>query len=157
MLLAPTAQAATTLELVPDPIVTVVLLIAFIVIIFPLNHLIFRPLMQIMDEREERIDGTRARASEVEQQAADSLNRYREMLRAAHERAAEQRRVRIDEAREQLVVVTGQAREEAEAELARAREELSSSVDEAQESLRAAAGDLANLAAERILGRSLAE
>lgn len=157
MLLAPAAQAADTLELMPDPIVTAVLLTAFVLVIFPLNRLIFQPLMKIMDEREERIDGARARAAEVEQQAEDSLHRYRETLRTAHEQAAEQRRVRINEARDQLSVVTAEAKEGAEVELTRAREALSASLDEAQESLRAAAGDLANLAAERILGRSLAE
>ena len=157
LLLAPAAQAADRLELMPDPIVTAVLLTAFIVIIFPLNRLIFQPLMKIMDEREERIDGARARAAEVEQQAEDSLNRYRETLRAAHDQATEQRRVRINEAREQLLGVTGRAKEDAELELTRAREALSASLGEAQDSLRAAAGDLASLAAERILGRSLTE
>ena len=155
MLLAPAAQAADRLELMPDPIVTAVLLTAFILVIFPLNRLIFQPLMKVMDEREERIDGARARAAEVEQQAEDALNRYRETLRDAHAQAAGQRRVRVNEAREQLLVVTGQAKEEAELELTRARETLSASLDEAKGSLRDAAGELASLAAERILGRSL--
>ncbi len=157
MLAALPAQASEQLVLLPDPTVLLVLLVVFVAVIFPLNRLIFQPLLQVMDAREERIDGARSRADEVQQQAEDALGRYRESIRSAHDEASAERRRRVIAAREQLAVITNQAKEEAAHEVARAREELSASVDEARNSLREAAGDLATLAAERILGRGLAE
>ena len=156
MLAALPAQASEQLVLMPDPSVLLVLLVAFVAVIFPLDRLIFRPLMKVMEMREERIEGARSRADEVQQQAEDALRRYQESIRTAHDAASAERRRRVNEAREQLAGITSQAKEEAEREVARAREELSASVGEARESLREAAAELATLAAERILGRSLA-
>lgn len=149
------AQAADRLELMPDFVVTVVLLSIFIVVIFPLNRLIFQPLLQVIDEREERIEGARRRAEQVEQQAQGALHRYQESIRVAHTEVAEDRRVRLNAAREKLAGVTQQAKQEAEREVTLARGELSASLGEARNDLREAAVGLATLAAERILGRSL--
>lgn len=157
MLVALPAHASEGLVLMPDLFVTGVLLVAFVVIIFPLNRLIFQPLQRVMDEREDRIDGARRRADSVEQQAEEALARYEESIRTAYDDATAERRRQIVAAREELARVTGQAKTEAEQEAARARESLSASVSQARDSLREGAAELANLAAERILGRGLNE
>ena len=158
MLAALPAHAAEQLELAPDFVVTVpVLIIFFVMVTLIVNPLIFQPLMKVMDEREERIDGARRRADQVQQQAEEALGRYEESIRAAHDEATGERRRRLDAAREELVRLTNLAKEEAQREVTRAREELSASADEARNGLREAAGALATLAAERILGRSLTE
>lgn len=158
MLAAPLpVQASEELVLLPDPGVMLVLLVVFVAAIYPLNRLILQPLMKVMDAREERIEGARSRAAAVQQQAEDALRGYQESILAAHDEASADRRRRVNEAREQLLGITSQAKEEAEREIARARQELSASVVEARSSLREAAAGLASLAAERILGRSLAE
>jgi F-type H+-transporting ATPase subunit b len=157
MLAALPANAAEGLVLMPDLETLPVLLVAFVVVTLVLDPLIFRPLMKVMDEREERIDGARRRADQVQQQAEEALSRYQEAILGAHDDATAERRRRMGIAREGLVRLTNQAKEEAEREVARAREELSASLDEARDSLRQAADGLAILAAERILGRSLAQ
>jgi F-type H+-transporting ATPase subunit b len=149
------AQAAGDLVLIPDPWVTGILLVVFVAIIFPLNSLIFQPLLRVMDEREEKIDGAKRRASSVEEQAQEALDRYEESIRSAYDEAAVERRRQLEVARAELQSVTSSAKEVAERDVARAREELEGSLGEARETLRAGAEDLASLAAERILGRSL--
>jgi F-type H+-transporting ATPase subunit b len=149
------AHASDKLNLEPNPVVTVVLLVAFIAIILPLNNLIFKPLIKVMEEREERIDGARSRAVQVQAQAQQAIERYEESIRVAHDEANAERRRRIDTARGEQASVTQRARAEADREIGRAREELQASLGEARASLRGGAEDLATLAAERILGRSL--
>jgi F-type H+-transporting ATPase subunit b len=149
------AQAADQLNLTPDPWVTGALLIVFVAIIFPLDALIFQPLLRVMDEREERIDGARRRAASVEGQAQEALDRYEESIRTAHDEAAAERRRQLEVARGELQSVTRSAKDEAERDVARARDELEGSLGEARDTLRASADELASLAAERILGRSL--
>jgi F-type H+-transporting ATPase subunit b len=155
LLVALPASASETLELTPDLVVTGVLFVAFLVLILPLNHLIFRPLLRVMDEREERIAGARRRAERVQVQAQESLQRYEDAIREAYQEASAERRQKLDVARAELQSVTQQARQDAEQELVRARQELQGSLSQARDSLRASASELADLAAERILGRSL--
>lgn len=155
LFVASPASASDTLELVPDWQVTGILLAAFVAIISPLNRLIFRPLFQVIDEREERIDGARRRAESVQQQAQEALERYEGSIRAAHDAASAERRRQIEVARAELGETTRRAREEAEREIARAGQELGASLGAARESLRVGAGELADLVAERILGRRL--
>ena len=149
------AQASDQLELIPDVAVTLGLLVVFVLLVLPLNRLIFQPLLKVMDEREERIDGARRRAEQLQQQAQQALERHAESIRSAHDEATAERRRQLGVARSELHAVTGRAKEEAERDLSRAREELAGSLGEARETLRAGAADLASLAAERILGRSL--
>ena len=156
LLLALPAQASETLELTPDLIVTGVLFVAFLLLVVPLDRLIFRPLLKVMDEREERIDGARRRAERVQGQAQEALQRYEDAIREAHQEVAAERRRKLDVARVELQAVTQRARQDAEGELLRARDELEGSLADARDDLRGSANELANLAAERILGRSLA-
>jgi F-type H+-transporting ATPase subunit b len=149
------AAAAGDLELMPDGWITVILLVAFVAIVFPLNALIFRPLLQVMDEREDKIAGARRRAAHVEAEATDALARYEDALRGAREESMLERRAQLEAARSDLLTTTRRAKAEAAQELENAREELDASLRDARETLRGGSEALARLAAERILGRSL--
>lgn len=153
--IAAPAHASEELELMPDPWITVILLVAFVAIVFPLNALIFRPLFQVIDEREDKIDGSRRRAARVEVQAQAALARYQEAVREAREESMLERRAQLETARADLLATTRRAKEEAERELEHAREGLEASLGEARATLRAGSEEIARLGAERILGRSL--
>lgn len=149
------AAAAGDLELMPTGWITAILLVAFVAIVFPLNGLIFRPLLRVMDEREDKIAGARRRAAHVEGQATDALARYEDALRGAREESMLERRAQLEAARSDLLTTTRRAKAEAMQELENAREELDASLRDARETLREGSEELARLAAERILGRSL--
>jgi F-type H+-transporting ATPase subunit b len=149
------AAAAGDLELMPTGWITAILLVAFVAIVFPLNGLIFRPLLRVMDEREDKIAGARRRAAHVEGEATDALARYEDALRGAREELMLERRAQLEAARSDLLTTTRRAKAEAMQELENAREELDASLRDARETLREGSEELARLAAERILGRSL--
>lgn len=150
------AHASDDLELLPDFFfVSPVLVIVFIALILPLNALIFQPLFRVLDARDNKISGARQRAVQVEAQAAEALARYETSVRAAREDALADRRSHIEAARADLVAATRRAKEQAEGDLEHAREELKSSLAESRETLRGGTQELAQLAAERILGREL--
>ncbi len=149
------ARAAGSLELTPDLWVTGILLVCFVAIIFPLNSLIFQPLLRVMAEREDRIDGARTRATQVQEQAEEALGRYEESIRTAHEEVTAARREKLDAARNEMQSITRDAKDAAAGELSRNREEIGASLEEARQTLRSSANELAQVAAERILGRSV--
>jgi F-type H+-transporting ATPase subunit b len=149
------ALASGKLELVPDPIILSTVIVAFTLLIFPLNKLIFKPIFQSLDERAARIEGARRRSSQLENEADAVLDRYETAIRDARGDAEQTRQGQLVLAREEQATLTAQARGEAEGELERARAELSQSLEEARTSLRSSAEDLATAAAEQVLGRAL--
>lgn len=149
------AHAAGSLNLIPSLPTLIALLVGFVILIFPLNALIFQPLFSVLDERASRIEGARKRAGQLEGEASDVMHRYRDSIRSVRKESEASRQEQLVEARLEQSSITDDARGEAEAEVARARQEIESSLDEARASLEASAQGLAGAAAERILGRSL--
>jgi F-type H+-transporting ATPase subunit b len=154
-LIAQPVLASDNLELVPDPVVLSTMIVAFVLLIFPLNQLIFKPIFHALDERAGRIEGARSRSSLLQGEADAVLERYETAIREARGESEEARQGQLALAREEQVTLTGQARSDAEGELERARADLGQSLEEARASLRSSAEDLAAAAAEQVLGRTL--
>ena len=71
-----TAHAAGDLVLIPNWTRELPILIAlFVLVIAPTNRLILKPLLRVLDEREERTTGMRARAARLEEEAREVLDR----------------------------------------------------------------------------------
>ena len=167
VLLAGSAGASENLVIIPDARLfglfnmgeglgsMWIMLIGFLVLVFPLNVLIFQPIFRALDARAERIQGARDRSSQLEQEANEVLERYESAIREARVDAEAARQAGLTAAREEQATMTAQARSEAETELTRARTEMTRSLDEARATLRASAEDLATAAAEQVLGRTL--
>lgn len=150
------AAASGALELIPDLYGRLpIMLLLFVLLIFPLNALIFKPIFSALDARAERIAGARSRSQQLQRDADDVLNRYETAIREARGECEVARQARLETAREEQARLTTAAREAAEAELDRARQELDRSIDEARATLRSSAEGLAQAAAERVLGRAL--
>jgi F-type H+-transporting ATPase subunit b len=154
-LMAQPAIASDKLVLVPDPVILATMIVAFILLIFPLNQLIFKPIFHSLDERASRIEGARNRSSQLQKEADRVLDRYDTAIREARGEAERARQGQLVLAREEQATLTTQARGEAEAELVRARADLGRSLEEARAILRSSAEDLAAAAAEQVLGRAL--
>ncbi len=166
IVLAGAAGASENLEILPDAALPGVfgdgslgtmwvMLIGFVVLIFPLNALIFQPIFRALDRRADRIQGARARSSQLQSEADDVLERYERAIRDARAESEAARQTQLAGARDEQASLTTAARREAETELERARGELARSLDEARNTLRAGAEDLATAAAEQVLGRAL--
>ena len=154
-LMAQPAIAAGKLVLVPELVNLSMMIVAFVLLIFPLNQLIFKPIFRSLDERASRIDGARNRSSQLQQDADGVLDRYETAIREARGEAERVRQGQLVLAREEQATLTTQTRGEAEAELVRARADLGRSLEEARAILRSSAEDLATAAAEQVLGRAL--
>lgn len=154
-LVAQPVFASDKLVLVPDPVILSIMIVAFVLLIFPLNQLIFKPIFRSLDERDARIQGAHSRSNQLDHDADEVLERYESAIREARGEAEQTRQTQLTLAREEQVTLTAQARGEAEGELERARAELGQSLEEARVLLRSSAEDLATAAAEQVLGRAL--
>jgi F-type H+-transporting ATPase subunit b len=152
---APPVFASDNLVLVPDPMILGIMLVGFVLLIFPLNALIFKPIFRSLDERADRISGARERSTHLQSEADGVLERYESAIREARTESEASRQAQLLEAREEQASLTTQARGDAESNLESARAELGRSLEEARANLRSSAEDLAKAAAEQVLGRAL--
>ena len=154
-LVAAPVYAAADLVLIPDPVTLIALIVLFIVITFPLNALIYKPIFATLDERHARTTGARDKAAELSQEADEVLSRYRREIAEARSVAEQGRKAAVEKAREEQARVTAAARLEAEQQVERGRSELNTSLEQARSEMGDHVRDLADSAAQKILGRAL--
>ena len=133
----------------------VLLLVLFPMLIPLVNGFVLKPLLRVLDEREARIAGTRAKADKLEQDAAAILLRYEQSIQSAREEGERGRRALLTEVRAETQREIGSARRDAEVRLEQARGEITASLASARDSLRNEARELARQAASQVLGRAL--
>jgi len=155
LLSASPALASESLNLQPDLPILGGLIVGFALLILPANQLIFKPIFRALDERRSRIEGARNRARQIERDADNVLADYQARIREARAEADQTRKEQIDAAREEHAVLTLAARSDAEGQIDRARQTLAGELASAREATRAGVRDLAQAAAEQILGRSI--
>ena len=131
------------------------LLVLFVALIFPVNALVLKPLLAVLDERSARIEGTRKRAGEVGAEAEAVLARYSAAVEQARRQADELRKVALDGARSDQARVLSEARGAAEREVSEARSGVAGALEGARATLRSQSDALAREAAARVLGRTL--
>jgi F-type H+-transporting ATPase subunit b len=156
LLLAGEALAAEgDLQLMPAFKMLTALLVLFVILIFPVNALLFRPIFRVLDARDEKIAGTRRSAEQLAAQAEEVLALYERSLRQVRDGAEQERKERLVGARGESMERTAAARTEAEREIERAREQIVAGLEEARAALRPQAEQLAREVSARVLGRTL--
>lgn len=149
------ALASEGLNLTPRPAFVLTNLVVVLLLIWPVNRLLIAPLVRVLQEREVRTQGSADEAGSVRAEAASELERLEARRNQARREAAERRativaRIKAEEQRRLEA-----ARAEAAESLAQVRTSIAAEAEQARASLRNDARSLAQLAAERILGRSL--
>ena len=143
------------LVLTPQPDLLIALLVFFLLLVVPVHKVLFAPLLRVLDEREEKIAGTRARAEKLERNASETLARYQSSVRQTRDEAELERRATLEEVRREAQRETAAARSEAEGRIEAARTEVDTALESARGGLRAQAEELARQAASQVLGRAL--
>lgn len=128
--------------------------VVFLLTLWALNSLLFRPLLRVMDERAALTTDTREVASEKLEYQEALFQEYSEKLKQEKQRsyqlAESVRKEALQERQERLA----KAREESEAQLRKAREEVSAEVEAVKGELRKNAEEIAEIISSRVLHRS---
>ncbi|MFP8880642.1 MAG: hypothetical protein AAEJ52_08575 [Myxococcota bacterium] len=152
----PASASDTNLVLLPDWTGILPLLLAlFVLLMFPANELLFKPIFRVLDEREKRTDGTRRRAERIMRDAEETLVKYERAVGDVREESERDRKTDVGVARKENASVTSAAREQAQAEAERAGRELAEALEESRVVMREQAESIASEAAARVLGRPL--
>jgi F-type H+-transporting ATPase subunit b len=150
------AASEGELVLVPDWTGKLPILIAlFALLMFPANAILFKPILQVLDAREEKTSGTRKRAEKVMADAEETLAGYERAVREARAESEQVRKREASEAREENATLIDAARAESERQLDSARTQLAAALEQSRQALGGDARSLADEAAARVLGRTL--
>jgi F-type H+-transporting ATPase subunit b len=132
-----------------------VALVSVIIFLVLMNKILFKPLTQFMDAREQGIRDDLEEATRLRQQAEGALTTYESALGAARRDMAEQaaavQRAMEAKQREQIE----QARNEANTLVADAQATIARETQEARTRLAAGARELARLVVTKLMGREV--
>ena len=132
-----------------------ILIVLFALLMVPVNAILFKPIFQVLDAREERTSGTRERAEQVMEEAEETLAGYERAVREARAESEQARKREAAAAREENATLIDAARAESESHLESARTELAAALEQSRQTLGGDARSLADEVASRVLGRAL--
>jgi F-type H+-transporting ATPase subunit b len=128
----------------------------FLLLALVLSRLLWRPYLRVRGERVTRVEGYRQEALRLEADAAERLARAEAALTEVRRVGAGERAVARAEAQAREQTLLAEATAEAQRTLAAARERLEASLVIERGKLVAQAGEVARVAARKILGREVA-
>ncbi len=120
-----------------------------------LSQVAFKPFLNLLQARRERIEGAEARAREIEQRAEELIERHREAILAAQAQGASIREDLRQEGMAKEMEIMQKASEEANQVIQEMKMKIAEETESARGELRLQAQNLSREIAARILGRPL--
>jgi len=127
----------------------------FVVLMFVLNIILYRPLRAVLAKRREAIEGNHARAKDLAGQIDAKMAAYQEQLQSAKQKGAQEKALLKKQAAGQEAEILGAAHEEANAHLQQIKGQVAGEAAAARSALKKETDTLAGMIAGKVLGRAL--
>jgi F-type H+-transporting ATPase subunit b len=127
----------------------------FFVAFFILKSLVFRPTMQLFDAREQAIDGAKAEAKRMQEEAVQKREHFEGELRRVSAAANEERERARLEAQRLARQLTEQARSQAASTQKAAKDRLDAQAADVRKTALAQVPNIARELTSKLLGRSV--
>ncbi|MFP4158733.1 MAG: ATPase [Desulfobacterales bacterium] len=133
----------------------IIQMINFIVLIWALNFVLYRPIRGVIARRKEKMDGLEQGASKCEQDAAEKHKEIEAGIKEAREKGIKEKEALEEQAKEQERRMIEQINEKARSELEEIRERVSREAESVRKSLEPQIDQFADQISEKILGRAV--
>lgn len=143
------------MSIIPDPILAALQFVPFLVLIFGLNAILWKPMLAYLEERDHATVGARKRAEDLAARAAARLAEYEAALSRAQAEVTEFRSRRRAEAQKVYTTAVAAARAEAEARVGEAVSRIRRETEAARVGIHADAEGLARDIASQVIGRPI--
>jgi F-type H+-transporting ATPase subunit b len=130
-------------------------IVNFILLIFILNRLLYRPLLGMMDKRKQQLAESEAGIKSLQETVEQKMTAYDEKLRQAKAAAIEQKNEIISQGAEEARAITGAIRDEIPGMMEKFHARMEGEMDAARRILTVQSQKLSIEIAEKVLGRSL--
>lgn len=129
--------------------------VIFILVLWFLKRNLFKPILNILHERDERTEGFLRKSEEIGEKAKETFAQYAEKLRQARREALDIKKRYIGEGVEIRENIMGKARQEANVFLEEIKEKISEETESSRKTLYQQIETLGQAIAEKVLGRSI--
>lgn len=133
----------------------VIQIIHFIILVFILNRLIFRPILKVINEREQYVADEKRRLTNLEEETAELIDKSVAMEKNVRRDAGMESSKLKREALVMAEEIFDNTRTEIAALMRHVDDEIESQLERAHQSLRAEAVLLADKIAEKVVGRRI--
>ena len=127
----------------------------FMVLMFVLNALLFKPLRAALQARREAIEASRAKVQDIDEQVQAQIARYEAQLQEARQEGARERASLRKAGQEEETRILGEANRTAAAKLQTIKEQIQEEAGAARQALRNETEALAREIAGKVLGRTV--
>jgi F-type H+-transporting ATPase subunit b len=127
----------------------------FLVIIWALNILLYRPIRRILIERKEKITSLEQNVEKLSEDAAGKDEAFLSGIKDARVRGLNEKEVLLKEGAEEEKKIIEQINQKAQANLAEVREKVAKDAQNVRASLNKEIDTFANAISEKILGRAV--
>jgi F-type H+-transporting ATPase subunit b len=131
-------------------------MINFLLLIFILNIVLYKPLLKILDERDKRISDTQQKTKEFFEETEKMISAYNEKLQLAKIEAMTQKNNARKDATEKANVIIEESRKEAERLIIEVKQQISKEIETARKELEPELEKMAITISEQVLGRKVA-
>jgi F-type H+-transporting ATPase subunit b len=127
----------------------------FLVLIWLLNIVVYRPIRKILIERKERIKGLEEGIEGRLKDAQEKDEEFSKGIREARARGMEEKEALLQEAAAEEKQIIAKINEKAQADMADVRTKIAADIDAVRSSLRSQVDDFASAIGQKILGRTV--
>ena len=146
--------AGSSISVIPD--VSLFVQIAnFLIIIWVLNIILYRPIRKILIQRKEKITGLEQNIDKLNEDTAEKDEAYLAGIKDARARGLNEKEALMKEGAEEEKRIIEQINQKAQANLAEVRENITKEAQNVRESLNKEIDTFANAISEKILGRAV--
>jgi len=133
----------------------VIQIVNFLLIIWILNLLLYKPIRKILIQRKEKIQGLELSIEVADKDAAEKDQSFAAGIKEARARGLQEKEALIQQAAEEEKRIVAEINRQAQAELAELREKIKKDAGMVRESLEREIGDFARQISQKILGRAV--
>jgi F-type H+-transporting ATPase subunit b len=144
------------MEIIPDLVQVLLNTLPFLTTVLGMYYIVFRPMINYLEARDEAIQGGRAEAEAIEELIRQRMDEYEQRLAVARIEVTALRATRRVEAQAAYADVVSEARVEADAKVAQVVSEIAAARDAAKAQLKGLSGEFADQVAGQVLGRPIA-
>lgn len=133
---------------------TLIQMANFLVLLFVLNLVLYKPIRNILIERKAKIDGMKDGAEKASSDLVAGEEAYKSGLKEARAEGLKNKETFIEEATKEEQEIIDQINKKAQANLAEIKQQVATETDQARKALEAEVEAYAKAIGEKILGRA---
>ena len=141
------------IKVIPD-ISTLYQMVNFLVLLFVLNLVLYKPIRKVILERKAKIKGMQKKAEKAKSDLIAGEEAYKDGLKVARAEGLKEKETFIDEASKEEKEILDKINKKAQANFAQIKEKVAKETEQARKSLEGEVEVYARAIGEKILGRA---